>query len=464
MWKAPVKEEARRMHEVMCLAAVVIFPLFAVFDYYTIPVTHYWTLTFIRISISCAIGIGLLIQRRYDTDQIYLTLFSFCSISWFCCLACVLGGKSFLYQHNIAYCTVFLGASLFLLWNWFYSLFVVLSSVFTYGLLSYYLADFDFPIFLMEGGAALFTIMSLHPIVTYFRFNSLKREFALKAALKESYHKLLLSKEEAEERNHELLFAREKLNIANKELREVNQHLEELVHARTISYENSNGELKDALEELDMFFYSSFHDLKGPVARVKGLAMLALGDAKDEAAKTYGDLTLKTAVEMEQMLEKFNKINLLSQIKPEQSHINLFDFFFTVTQSADHSLAMFTIEGPQELFIKSDRRLLQLIAENILHNSILYKDDVRPLRVIIKIIPLGQDVQIIFLDNGLGIKPTIQEKVFQMFFRGNDRATGHGLGLYLVKKAVEKLNGVVEVKSEEGAFTQIRIVLTSVVV
>ncbi len=448
----------------MCLAAVIIFPVFAIFDYYTIPPAYYWKLTGLRFGISGTIGVWLLVQRKYDTNQLYLSLFGFTSISWFCALACVLGTKAYLYQHNIAYCTVFLGASLFLLWKWQNSILVVGSSLALYAVLAHFYADFTFEDFCLEGGAVLVTIMCLHPMVTYFRFNSVKREMALRAALKESYHKLLLGKEESEVRNQELVFAREKLNMANKELREVNQHLEDMVQARTTSYENSNRELTVALEELDRFFYSSFHDLKGPVARVKGLAILSLGDAQDEAAKTYGDLMLKTAVEMEQMLEKFNKISMLYHIKPENTHVNPSDLFCLLTKGPDFSSAVVKIDAPQELFIKTDVRLLRIIAENILDNALRYQDETRQPQIHIKVVRLGQDVQLIFWDNGIGIKQSLHEQIFQMFFRGSDRSQGHGLGLYLVKKAVEKINGVMEVKSEEGQFTQMRIILPSVAV
>ena len=451
------------MHEAMCLSAFIIFPLFAVFDYFTIPPQFYWSLTVLRVGISLSIGGWLFVQRRFSTNHLYLAFYSFIAISWFCCLACVLGGKLFLYQHNVAYCTVFLGASLFLIWDWKYSVSVVLSSGLAYFLFAFYMADFDFGDFCMEGGTSLITIMVLHPLVTYFRFRALNQEQGLKAALKESYHKLLLGKEEVEQRHNELLHAREELNAANQQLREVNQHLEDLVQARTVSLEDTNKELQEALSELDMFFYSSFHDLKGPVARVKGLALLGLEDAKDTTSKTYGDLMLRTAEEMEQMLEKFNKINMLYQIKPEIVELNLLELLRAVVNEVSFS-GQLVWEVPPFLNVCSDARLIHIIAENILDNSMIYRDDARSLELCIRAIVVGKDVQLIFLDNGSGIQSSLLDKVFQMFFRASDKSVGHGLGLYLVKKAIEKLGGVVEIKSEESKYTQIRLVLPNVIV
>jgi signal transduction histidine kinase len=53
-------------------------------------------------------------------------------------------------------------------------------------------------------------------------------------------------------------------------------------------------------------------------------------------------------------------------------------------------------------------------------------------------------------DNGQGIDPQFQDRIFDMYFRGNERSKGNGLGLYIVKKAVEKLNGQVTFTSVYG--------------
>ncbi|MCZ8354832.1 MAG: ATP-binding protein [Cyclobacteriaceae bacterium] len=61
-------------------------------------------------------------------------------------------------------------------------------------------------------------------------------------------------------------------------------------------------------------------------------------------------------------------------------------------------------------------------------------------------------------DNGQGIPEHHQQKIFDMFHRANDRVQGSGLGLYILKRAVERLNGTIELKSvlhEGSLFTVI---------
>jgi len=53
-------------------------------------------------------------------------------------------------------------------------------------------------------------------------------------------------------------------------------------------------------------------------------------------------------------------------------------------------------------------------------------------------------------DNGQGIAEEYQEKIYDMFFRANERVDGSGLGLYILKRAVERLEGTVTLKSKPG--------------
>ena len=62
-------------------------------------------------------------------------------------------------------------------------------------------------------------------------------------------------------------------------------------------------------------------------------------------------------------------------------------------------------------------------------------------------------------DQGIGIPDEIRAKVFDIFFRGSERSKGNGLGLYLVRLATEAMGGEVQLESEVGAYTLVRITL-----
>jgi signal transduction histidine kinase len=62
-------------------------------------------------------------------------------------------------------------------------------------------------------------------------------------------------------------------------------------------------------------------------------------------------------------------------------------------------------------------------------------------------------------DNGIGIRNEIQDKVFDMFYRGHNTADGAGIGLYIVKETVKKLNGKISLISDLKKGTTIDILL-----
>jgi signal transduction histidine kinase len=102
----------------------------------------------------------------------------------------------------------------------------------------------------------------------------------------------------------------------------------------------------------------------------------------------------------------------------------------------------------------SDYGRLLIIFNNIISNAVRYraqwKDD-SFLEIHIETTPEKAIIQ--FKDNGVGIAEEYIEKIFKMFFRANADSKGSGLGLYIVKSAVEKLNGHVKVYSTLGEGT-----------
>lgn len=462
-FRQALRMDTTKAHELMCLAAVIIFPIFAIFDFYTIPEEKYYFLTFIRLFISLSIGVWLYIQRVYHTREIFLTVFAFSSISLFCCYACVIGGNQYLFQHNIAYCTVFLCASLFILWHWIYSAVIVLASIIFYGVLVIVLETVGFYEVIFDGGTVVLTIMILHPVIVAVRYQSYKREFKLKQELARANQFLKEKNREMETQNSELLNTRENLNIVNKQLLEINQRLEELVGERTQSLEKKNTELQEALAELDLFLYSSYHDLKGPVARLRGLLNLAKLENEDVDQSEYFEKFDLTIQEMSNLLVKLNKVNIINQAseRPErlslsQYKIKLLDKIKEIIEGADFKIEF---SGISEIIVNQE--ILDMILESLIENSFRFRRYEVRQSITVRIDVDSENAVITVLDNGIGISKNILPHIFKMYFRGNEQSTGHGLGLYVVKKAVEKLNGNIEVESEEGKYSLFRIQIPS---
>ena len=104
----------------------------------------------------------------------------------------------------------------------------------------------------------------------------------------------------------------------------------------------------------------------------------------------------------------------------------------------------------------SDRYRLTILMTNLFSNCIRYKDNRKEHQLIRIALTISEaEAAISIFDNGLGIHPDHLPNVFNMFFRANEISDGAGLGLYIVKEVIEKLNGSIDIQSESGSWTHI---------
>lgn len=107
--------------------------------------------------------------------------------------------------------------------------------------------------------------------------------------------------------------------------------------------------------------------------------------------------------------------------------------------------------------LHSDFDRLTIIFRNILANAFQYFDKTKEPTVFITADINPQRAIISFKDNGLGIDPALQHRVFEMFFRASDTSNGSGLGLYVAKNTVEKLGGKIHLTSALGVGTEVTV-------
>ena len=107
----------------------------------------------------------------------------------------------------------------------------------------------------------------------------------------------------------------------------------------------------------------------------------------------------------------------------------------------------------------SNPRRLKIIVANLISNAIKYHDPHKTINhVNVKFNRNCREWSLEVTDNGIGIQPDRIDKVFNMFYRATVNAKGSGLGLYIVKEAVELLNGIIRVESVPARWTKFVIV------
>jgi signal transduction histidine kinase len=110
--------------------------------------------------------------------------------------------------------------------------------------------------------------------------------------------------------------------------------------------------------------------------------------------------------------------------------------------------------------VQSDPLRLEIIINNLLSNAIKYRDDTKDKKqVIIKTLKRGHHCILEFMDNGIGIEKDHLNRIFEIFFVVDHAHNDSGLGLYIVKETVNKLNGTIRVESERGLGTKFIVVI-----
>jgi len=212
--------------------------------------------------------------------------------------------------------------------------------------------------------------------------------------------------------------------------------------------------LKTTNKELETFIYKSSHDLKGPLSSTAAVVNMANIKIKDKEALQYFGLISQALSKLEKILDDLTQIAVIRQgtikLIAVDFNIQINEIIESFKCVPEFNGLDINIENQLKTSFYSDSALLDTILRNLIENSIKYqKRNTEDSQVNISINQFNDWIKIQISDNGIGIPEGCREKIFDMFFRANESSKGTGLGLYMVKNAVEKLGGNIEVKSKE---------------
>jgi len=260
---------------------------------------------------------------------------------------------------------------------------------------------------------------------------------------------------EISEQKEEIQAQSEELIESNETISRVNTSLEEKVKTRT-------AELKEAYNELDTFFYRSSHDFRRPLTTFMGLAEVAKITVKDHATLELFEKVNETAHNLDKMLLKLQSVSAVGSQELIYSEVLLDQIFQIELDSFREEIIHKSIKVLTEIKLEqpffSYPVLVKFIIQNLLENSIAFCGVQSPF-IKLKAYQVADETVLEVSDNGQGIESTYLNRIFEMYFRANERSRGNGLGLYIVKKMVDKLNGRIELKSELGLGTTVWVYL-----
>jgi two-component system phosphate regulon sensor histidine kinase PhoR len=216
------------------------------------------------------------------------------------------------------------------------------------------------------------------------------------------------------------------------------------------------------------FIANVSHELKTPLAAMKLSLETLEEECKDNpSAGKFLKKAMERVKYMNQLIEDLITLSMLESVNFQMRPVEIKLLPFTkrivsdLSEFAEKKGVTINLDIPEDAVLFVDEKMFHAILKNLIDNAIKYNKENG--RVNISYRELRNEVEISVCDTGIGIPRSHIPFIFERFYRvdrsRSRKLGGTGLGLSIVKLAVEKLNGKVEVESEEGEGTCFRIYL-----
>lgn len=242
------------------------------------------------------------------------------------------------------------------------------------------------------------------------------------------------------------------LHQAGAEIHRLNAELEQRIVERT-------RQLQEANDALETFGFSVSHDLREPLRTIQGYANALRQDFQSGDFKQFsnyieriGIIAKRVDLMVSDLFEfaRLSRTELAAEIVPLRDAVT--DAQAALQSEPSYRRADIQMNVPEELQVKAHRPILVQALTNLLSNAIKF---VRPQTyATINIVARSSqsNVRIEIQDNGIGMEEEALERIFNVFERlhGEEEYPGTGIGLAIVRKGVERMNGITGVHSAPG--------------
>jgi len=253
----------------------------------------------------------------------------------------------------------------------------------------------------------------------------------------------------------------QKMHEAQEELATLNRELEHRVMERTAS-------LKEAINQLEEFSYSVSHDLRSPARAMEAYAKAIVedyGPRLDERGRGFLQKIVRSSARMDKLIQDLLTYTRVLRSDMRLESIELAPLLRDILEQYPEMQpprAQITLQDGLGVAMAHEASLTQALS-NLLSNAVKFVNPKTIPQIDIRSECRNGKVRLWIADNGIGIKPEFQSRLFGMFERINPglRYEGTGIGLAIVKKAVERMGGTVGVESDGVTGTSFWIELSS---
>ncbi len=221
-------------------------------------------------------------------------------------------------------------------------------------------------------------------------------------------------------------------------------------------------ELEKSNDELNRFVYSTSHDLRSPLASVMGVLNLAKLEGSVQDPNGYMGMIESCVKKMDFFILKV--IEYYKSIRVEDIREDV-DFIDLLNESVDfcrmqNPAIQFVMNVKQPVPFRVDRFRMSVILNNLISNAVKYQKPDEPNPIVKLNVEVSEkEARISIEDNGVGIIEDHLNNIFKMFFRSNFSVNGLGIGLYIVKEALTRIGGDINVHSTYGEGTSFTVVV-----
>ncbi len=295
---------------------------------------------------------------------------------------------------------------------------------------------------------ALFAAEVIFSIAASLRIRSIRQE--LNMALKREreiirnqntnlQEEVQLKTLELREKNKLLEEHFEELHTQSIAIKELNLRLENMLSERTTALENITS-------DFNIFLYRTAHDLRRPLTTILGITNLIENESDSSVKNELVNLINTCVRDLDAMIKKMIVISYCHDDSPvEVSDCWINDILTATVEGVSKSMSItpqqikIATTLPDEFMVCTNHYILKEVIKSLIENSIQYGGV--GVEITIKLEQRAQLVFIEFSDNGPGIELIYRDRIFDIFFRANERSKGNGLGLYLAKIGMKRLGG-----------------------
>ncbi|MEM7039781.1 MAG: HAMP domain-containing sensor histidine kinase, partial [Bacteroidota bacterium] len=203
-------------------------------------------------------------------------------------------------------------------------------------------------------------------------------------------------------------------------------------------------------------------DLKAPLNSLMGLIDILESESKDPNVLTYLRLMDKSVVKLDTFIRNLTDFSRITRIEIQHQPVDVEELVTEIDESLRYMENSGTVIKSVVVHpgvpLVSDGFHLGIVLGNLISNAVKYLDKAKENQwVRVEVFSNPDHAKIIVEDNGVGIPEKYQSQIFDLFFRATNQSFGSGLGLYITRNAVEKMDGSITFTSKEGEGTRFEV-------